>query len=59
MPLSDPLIVVIGVVLLGLIAGSIGKFVGKVMGGVSSFAGLVVVVWVLSKLLGFDLPYLP
>lgn len=59
MTLSDPLIVVIGVVLLGLVAGSIGKFVGKVMSGVSSFVGLVVVVWVLSKLLGFDLPYLP
>lgn len=59
MQLSDPLIIVIGVVLLGLIAGGIGKAVGKLMSGVSSFVGLVVVVWVLSKLLGFDLPYLP
>lgn len=56
---SDPLIIVIGVIVLGLLAGAIGKLLGKLVSGVSTFIGLVVVVWVLSKLLGFDLPYLP
>lgn len=59
MQLSDPFVIVIAVVLLGLIATGVGKLLGKLVSGVSTFVGLVVVVWVLSKLLGFDLPYLP
>lgn len=59
MPLSDPLIIVIGVVLIGVIGGAVGKLTGKLMNAASSVLGFVLIVWLASKLLGFDLPVLP
>ena len=59
MQLSDPLLVVIGVVLLIAVGGAILRLTGRLLRSLGSVVGVVVVLWVASKLLGFDLPYLP
>lgn len=59
MQLSDPLLVVIGVVLLIAVGGAILRFTGRLLRSLSSVVGFVLVLWLASKVLGFDLPYLP
>lgn len=57
--MTDPLIIVIAVVVILLVAGSLSKIASKVFRALSSLVGLVAIIWVVATIAGVDLPYLP
>lgn len=59
MNLPDPIIIIIAVFVLVAAAGAFVRFASRVLRALISLAGFVSVVWLLAKVAGIDLPFLP